>query len=79
MAEVLEEKKASVKEKTPIADPPKQKNVVPQKAPDRISYRLIQENDRTIRTDTPQFPPYKRFPNTDIIVWHEPPYNGATR
>lgn len=45
-----------------------------QKDADIIIYRLIKENDRTIRTDTPRFPPYKRFPNTDIIVWE-----GGTR
>lgn len=72
MAEaVLEEKKASVQEVKSTAATPKQKNVVPQKAPDRVSYRLIKENDRTQRSDTPQFPPYKRFPNTDIIVWED--------
>lgn len=71
MAEVVvEEKKASVKEK--IADTPKKQSGIPQKkAADVVLYRLLKKNDRTIRTDTPEYPPYKRFPNTDIIVWED--------
>jgi hypothetical protein len=62
-------------EQSTIANPevakqaPKKKIFGVQKQPDVIVYRLINENDRTIRTDTPKYPPYKRFPNTDIIVW----------
>lgn len=40
------------------------------KAPDLIIYRLVKENQK-LREDTPRFPPYKRFPNTDIIQWEE--------
>lgn len=63
--EVLEEKKPAIKT---TVEPPK-KNVVIQKLPDRIIFRLVKENDRTQRMDTPRFPPYLRFPNKDIIVW----------
>lgn len=53
------------------AEQPKKKIFGQQKKADVIIYRLIKENDRTVRTDTPRFPPYKRFPNTDIIVWED--------
>jgi|ERR1700760_651743 len=39
------------------------------KAPDSIIYRLVQRNDK-LREDTPLYPPYKRFPNTDLIRWN---------
>lgn len=48
---------------------PIKKSVVNLKQPDRIIFRLVKENDRTQRTDTPRYPPYLRFPNKDIIVW----------
>jgi hypothetical protein len=68
MAEVLNAPKIASDKK---ADEPKKKIFGQQKKPDVVLYRLIKENDRTIRKDTPQFPPYKRFPNTDIIVWED--------
>lgn len=37
------------------------------KEPTAVIYRLIKENKKN-RPDTPRFPPYKRFPNTDVIV-----------
>lgn len=40
-----------------------------QKKPDMIIYRLVKKNDK-LRDDTPPYPPYKRFPNTDIISWN---------
>jgi len=70
--ETVEEKKPAIKQ-TSIVEPP-QKSVVNFKPPSTVVYRLIKQNDRTQRTDTPLYPPYKRFPNTDIIVWE-----GATR
>jgi hypothetical protein len=70
MAEVaFEEKKASDK-KIQIVEPPK-KPAVQFKPPSNVVYRLLKTNDRTQRTDTPLYPPYKRFPNTDIIVWED--------
>lgn len=66
MAEVLNAPKIASDKK---AEEPKKKIFGQLKKPDVIIYRLIKENDRTIRTDTPRFPPYRRFPNTDIIVW----------
>jgi stalled ribosome alternative rescue factor ArfA len=70
MAEVaFEDKKASDK-KIQIVEPP-QKSVVPLKSPSNVVYRLLKQNDRTQRTDTPLYPPYKRFPNIDIIVWED--------
>jgi hypothetical protein len=42
------------------------------KKPDLIIYRLIKTNDRIkgfTRDDTPLYPPYKQFPNTDVIAW----------
>lgn len=68
MAEVLN---APTKASDKKADEPKKKVFGKQVAADVIIYRLIKENDRTIRTDTPRFPPYKRFPNTDIITWED--------
>lgn len=53
---------------------PKKKIFGEQKQPDLVVYRLIEKNDRTLRMDTPEYPPYKRFPNKDIIVWE-----GGTR
>ena len=41
-----------------------------QKQPDVIIYRLIEPNQK-LREDTPSYPPYKRFPNTDVIVWED--------
>jgi hypothetical protein len=40
------------------------------KTPDQIIYRLLKRNDK-LRNDTPPYPPYRRFPNTDIIKWEE--------
>lgn len=70
--ETVEEKKPAMKQTT-IVEPPK-KTAVQTKPPSTVVYRLIKQNDRTQRTDTPLYPPYKRFPNVDIIVWE-----GATR
>lgn len=70
MAEALAPTIASDKK----ADETKSKIFGKQKDADVVIYRLVKENDRTIRMDTPRFPPYKRFPNTDIIVWE-----GGTR
>lgn len=66
MAQVAAPETASVK-----AEVPKKKIFGEQKKPNNIVYRLLQKNDRTMRTDTPEYPPYKRFPNTDIIVWED--------
>lgn len=52
-------------------DQPKKKIFGVQKQPNNIVYRLLKKNDRTERTDTPEYPPYKRFPNKDIIVWED--------
>lgn len=50
-----------------------------EKKADVIIYRLIERNqyggmrvndNPQIRSDTPPYPPYKRFPNTDIISWN---------
>lgn len=60
--------KASVQ---PKAEEPIKKIFGQQKQADVIIYRLIKENDRTLRTDTPRFKPYWRFPNTDIITWED--------
>jgi hypothetical protein len=66
MAEVLEApKKASDKK----ADQPNKKIFGKQKQPDLVLYRLLHKNDKTQRTDTPDYPPYTRFPNYDIITW----------
>lgn len=67
MAELLQQKEPAIKK----AEEPKKKIFGVQKQADVVIYRLIKENDRTQRTDTPRFPPYIRFPNTDIIVWEE--------
>ncbi len=67
MAETAASQRASEKK----AEEPKKKIFGLQKQPDLIKWRLIKTNDRTIRTDTPLYPPYIRFPNTDIIVWEE--------
>lgn len=53
------------------AEAPKKKIFGDQKQPDLVVYRLLRKNDKTQRTDTPDYPPYKRFPNTDIIVWED--------
>ncbi len=64
MAEaIIEEKKASVKNKTNVFGT--------EKKADLVIYRLIKQNDRTQRDDTPLYPPYKRFPNYDNIVWED--------
>lgn len=61
--------KASVKkDNTPV-----KKIFGKQKSADVIIYRLIKRNDK-LREDTPPYPPYRRFPNYDIIVWE-----GGTR
>lgn len=52
-----------------IVEQPKKKIFGQDKKPNQVVYRLIEKNDRTMRTDTPEYPPYKRFPNTDIITW----------
>ncbi len=67
MAEVNTPTRASDKQ----ADQPKKKIFGVQKKADVIIYRMIQQNDRTVRTDTPMYPPYIRFPNTDIITWED--------
>ncbi len=74
MAEVLEApKKASDKK----ADEPKKKIFGKQKQPDLVLYRLLHKNDKTQRTDTPDYPPYKRFPNYDIITWEYTNEDGS--
>jgi hypothetical protein len=40
------------------------------KQPDVIIYELLVKNDRKMRDDTPEYPPYKEFPNVDIILWN---------
>ena len=66
MAEVEVPNRASEKK----AEQSKNKKIFGvQKNPDVIIYRMIQQNDRTLRMDTPLYPPYIRFPNTDIVVW----------
>lgn len=50
---------------------PKKKIFGEIKKPDTIIYRLIEQNDIKMRADTPLYPPYIRFPNTDIIVWED--------
>ncbi len=40
------------------------------KAADLIIYRLIKTNERS-RPVTPLYPPYRRFPNTDVIKWKD--------
>lgn len=54
-----------------VVEQPKKKIFGLDKKPNQVVYRLIQKNDRTQRTDTPEYPPYKRFPNTDIITWED--------
>ncbi len=63
----------------PRASANKSKAFGTQKAPSSIIYRLVQQNQfggqrikevSFIRSDTPLYPPYKRFPNTDIIRWN---------
>lgn len=74
MAEVLDApKKASDKK----ADEPKKKIFGQQKQPDLVLYRLLKKNDKTQRTDTPDYPPYKRFPNYDIIKWEYKNEDGS--
>ena len=60
------------------AEDPKKKIFGVQKKPDQIVYRLLKKNDRTERTDTPEYPPYRRFPNKDIIVWDYKNKDGTT-
>lgn len=60
----------TLKEPAIKAEEPKKKIFGANKLPNQVVYRLIQKNDRTTRTDTPEYPPYKRFPNTDIITWN---------
>lgn len=74
MAEVANAPKIASDKK---AEAPKKKIFGEQKKPDAVIYRLIKENDRTLRTDTPRYPPYIRFPNTDIIVWDYPKEDGT--
>lgn len=67
---------AEVQTPTTASDKPKvvetkKKIFGKQQQPDLVVYRLLKKNDRTERTDTPEYPPYKRFPNTDIIVWED--------
>lgn len=64
MAEVETPKKASVKESEP-----KKKIFGTLKKADTVIYRLIKQNNVKERDDTPLYPPYKRFPNYDIIEW----------
>jgi hypothetical protein len=64
MADTATESKASVKKNVSFGT---------QKQPDSIIYRLIKQNAK-IREDTPLYPPYKRFPNYDLITWE-----GGTR
>jgi hypothetical protein len=47
---------------------PKKKIFGVQKSPDLIIYRMITPNEK-IRDDSPLYPPYRRFPNYDIIEW----------
>jgi len=70
MAEVAVPNTASDKK----AEAPKKKIYGEKKGPDVIIYRLLKQNDVRLRSDTPLYPPYIRFPNKDIIVWE-----GATR
>lgn len=65
MAEVATPTTASDKK----AEAPKKKIFGEIKKPDVIIYRLIKTNDVRLRTDTPLYPPYIRFPNKDIITW----------
>lgn len=39
------------------------------KEADIIIYRLDKQNEK-LRDDTPPYPPYLRFPNTDVIQWN---------
>jgi hypothetical protein len=64
MAEVTLPNRASEKK----AEAPKKKIYGELKKPDLVIYRLIQQNNVSDREDTPLYPPYRRFPNTDIIV-----------
>lgn len=70
MAEVKEPNIASVDAKQQPAEK-KKKIFGVQKKPDLVVYRLVKKNDRTERMDTPEYPPYRRFPNTDIITWED--------
>ena len=47
------------------------------KQPSLIIYRLIKRNDK-LRDATPPYPPYIRFPNTDIITWQYKNEDGST-
>lgn len=58
MAEVIKE--PIKQQKSPFGKP---------KKADIIVYRLVERNNK-LRDDTPPYPPYKRFPNTDIITWN---------
>jgi hypothetical protein len=68
MAEVLN---APTKASDKKAEEPKKKIFGEQKSPDLVIYRLIAKNDKTQRMDTPDYPPYRRFPNIDIIKWED--------
>lgn len=46
------------------------------KAPDVIIYRLIKKNQK-LREDSPVYPPYRRFPNYDLIKWTYPNEDGT--
>lgn len=76
MAEVTTPTIAS--DKTNVVDKKEKKKIFGvQKAADLVVYRLLKKNDRTERTDTPEYPPYIRFPNKDIIVWDFKNEDGA--
>jgi len=60
MATETVEKRASAKSKQPI--------FAKEKKADLVIYRLLERNTK-LREDTPPYPPYKRFPNTDLIKW----------
>lgn len=70
MAEVDEQPKIANTKKD---NTPAKKIFGKQKAADLVIYRLIKKNEK-VREDTPMYPPYRRFPNYDIIVW-----DGGTR
>jgi hypothetical protein len=59
-------KEAPVKNPKPAAKSPFGKP----KKPDLIVYRLLKMNDRSMRDDTPEYPPYRELPNRDTILWN---------
>lgn len=69
MAEVQQPTIASDKKKS--QEQPKKKIFGELKKPDVVIYRMIKTNDMKMRDDTPLYPPYKRFPNYDIITWED--------